>query len=142
MNASKPWSRSWEGEHRGMINQFMGDGFMALFGVGSEADRHADSALETARAMLRRLETLNAKLAARGDPGLAIGIGINTGPAIIGSIGSADRMEFTGIGTTVNVASRIESLNKTLGTTLLLSKATRDALRSHLAPWRHFRRSS
>ena len=50
--------------------------------------------------------------------------------AIVGSIGSAERMEFTGIGTTVNVASRIESLNKTLGTTLLLSKATRDALRS------------
>ena len=119
-----------EGEHGGMINQFMGDGFMAIFGVGGDSDRHADKALETARSMLRRLESLNERLTARGDPALAIGIGINTGPAIVGSIGSADRMEFTGIGTTVNVASRIEALNKTLGTTLLLSQATRDALHS------------
>jgi adenylate cyclase len=117
-----------EGEHGGMINQFTGDGFMALFGVGSDSHNHADKALSTARSMLRRLDRLNLELTQRGQPPLAIGIGLNTGPAIVGSIGSAERMEFTGIGTTVNVASRIESLNKTLGTTLLLSKATRDAL--------------
>ena len=117
-----------EGEHGGMINHFMGDGFMALFGVGSDADSHADKALASGRSMIQRLERLNFDLVKRGHPALAIGIGINTGKAIIGSIGSSERMEFTGIGTTVNVASRIESLNKTLGTTLLLSKATRDAL--------------
>ncbi|MEO5720523.1 MAG: adenylate/guanylate cyclase domain-containing protein, partial [Chthoniobacterales bacterium] len=53
-----------------------------------------------------------------------------TGPAIVGSVGSSERMSFTGIGTTVNVASRIEGLNKTLGTTLLFSQATREALRA------------
>ena len=122
-----------EGEHGGMVNQFMGDGFMTLFGVGSAAGAHADKAVASARSMLHRLERLNLELEQRGHPALAIGIGINTGPAIVGSIGSAERMAFTGIGTTVNVASRIESLNKTLGTTLLLSKATRDALKRTLA---------
>ncbi len=122
-----------EGQHSGMINQFMGDGFMALFGVGTDATDHADQALAAARAMIRRMEPLNASLATRGHPPLAIGIGINTGPAIVGSVGSSQRMEFTGIGTTVNVASRIESLNKTLGTTLLLSEATSKALRTEIA---------
>lgn len=118
-----------EGQHGGMINQFMGDGFMALFGVGTDATAHADQALAAARSMIHRMDPLNASLATRGHPALAIGIGINTGPAIVGSVGSSQRMEFTGIGTTVNVASRIESLNKTLGTTVLLSQATRAALR-------------
>ena len=117
-----------EGEHGGMISQFLGDGFMTLFGVDSQTRDHADAALASGQSMLRRLEGLNADLALRGHPSLAIGIGINTGPAIVGSIGSSERMEFTGIGTTVNVASRIESLNKTLGTTLLLSQATCEAL--------------
>ncbi|MEP6810793.1 MAG: adenylate/guanylate cyclase domain-containing protein, partial [Chthoniobacterales bacterium] len=101
----------------GMINQFMGDGFMALFGVGPNSADHADQALATAQAMLVRLAELNTHLTERGHLALAIGIGLNTGRAIVGSVGSSERMEFTGIGTTVNVASRIESLNKTLGTT-------------------------
>ena len=122
-----------EGQHGGMINQFMGDGFMTLFGVGADTTDHADQALATAQSMLRRLETLNTDLAKRGHPPLAIGIGINTGRAIVGSVGSSERMEFTGIGTTVNIASRIEGLNKTLGTTLLLSQATRAELRTPIA---------
>ena len=117
-----------EGEHGGMINKFLGDGFMALFGAGVEPGAHADDALAAGQAMLRRLESLNVALAAQGEAPIAIGIGLNTGRAIVGSIGSPERMEFTVIGNTVNVASRIESLNKPLGTSLLLSKATRDAL--------------
>ncbi|MEO5720229.1 MAG: adenylate/guanylate cyclase domain-containing protein, partial [Chthoniobacterales bacterium] len=108
-----------EGPHGGMINQFTGDGFMALFGLGADTAGHADKALATACAMLERLEILNVHLVKRGHPALAIGLGLNTGPAIVGSVGSSERMSFTGIGTTVNVASRIEGLNKTLGTTLL-----------------------
>ncbi len=121
-----------EGPYGGMVSQFLGDGFMALFGVGTEAPDHADQAVAAARAMLQQMDPLNASLATRGHPALAIGIGINTGPAIVGSVGSSQRMEFTGIGTTVNAASRIESLNKTLGTTVLLSQATRAALRSEI----------
>ena len=118
-----------EGEHGGMINKFLGDSFMALFGIGSDSRNHADKALAAARSIQRTMERLNAQRAARGEDPIQIGIGINTGPAIVGSIGSPERMEFTVIGNTVNVASRIEALNKTLGTSLLLSKETRDALR-------------
>ena len=117
-----------EGEHGGMINKFLGDGFMALFGIGPNSQNHADDALAAGCSMERALERLNLERVQRGEEPIGIGIGINTGPAIVGSIGSPERMEFTVIGNTVNVASRIESLNKTMGTTLLMSKATRDAL--------------
>ncbi len=117
-----------EGEHGGMINKFLGDGFMALFGVESHAHNHADRAVASGRSMQRALERLNLQRVQLGQDAIAIGIGINTGPVIVGSIGSPERMEFTVIGNTVNVASRIEGLNKTLGTTLLMSKTTRDAL--------------
>jgi adenylate cyclase len=118
-----------EGEHGGMINKFLGDGFMALFGIDSETRNHADEALAAARRLEQRLERLNLELSKRGEEPIRIGIGINSGRAIVGSIGSSERMEFTVIGNTVNIASRIEDLNKTLGTSLLLSKDTRDALK-------------
>jgi adenylate cyclase len=118
-----------EGEHSGMINKFLGDGFMALFGIGSNSGNHADEALAAAGSIQRTMTELNKARTGRGEEAIQIGIGINTGPAIVGSIGSPERMEFTVIGNTVNVASRIEALNKTLGTSLLISKTTRDALR-------------
>jgi adenylate cyclase len=118
-----------EEEHGGMINKFLGDGFMALFGVGALDAPHADAAVQAGRAMLRRLDQLNEELGADGEAPMAIGIGLNTGRAIVGSIGSPERMEFTVIGNTVNVASRVESLTKTVGAALLLTESTRDALR-------------
>jgi adenylate cyclase len=117
-----------EVEHGGMVNKFLGDGFMAIFGAGSSATGHADDAVAAGCSMLRRLKLFNADLIRTNDRPLAIGVGINTGRAIVGSIGSPERMEFTVIGNTVNVASRIEALNKRLGTSLLLSKATKDHL--------------
>ena len=117
-----------ETEHGGMVNKFLGDGFMAVFGTGSAATTHADDAAAAGCSMLRRLELFNADLVRANEAPLGIGIGINTGRAIVGSLGSSERMEFTVIGNTVNVASRIEGLNKALGTSLLLSKATKDHL--------------
>ena len=119
-------------EHGGMINKFLGDGFMALFGVDSGQHDHADKALAAAHDLERRLARLNSDLTRRGEEPIRIGIGINSGRVIVGSIGSPERMEFTVIGSAVNIASRIQALNKTLGTTLLLSRATRDALRQPL----------
>jgi adenylate cyclase len=118
-----------ESEHSGMINKFLGDGFMALFGIGTGNENHADEAFAAACSIQRTLVELNGARSARGEDTIQIGIGINTGPAIVGSIGSPERMEFTVIGNTVNVASRIEALNKTLGTSLLLSEQTRAAMR-------------
>ncbi len=117
-----------EAHHTGMVNKFLGDGFIALFGAGVEGGAHADEALQAAKAMLLRLENLNTQLGARGEAPLAIGIGLHTGPAIVGSIGSPQRLEFTAIGSTVNLASRIEALTKAVGATILLSDATRLAL--------------
>jgi adenylate cyclase len=122
-----------EFEHGGMINKFLGDGFMALFGVEGNRDDHADMALAAGRDLECRLERLNSDLSRRGEQPIRIGIGINSGRVIVGSIGSPERMEFTVIGSTVNIASRIQALNKTLGTTLLLSRATRNALRHPLS---------
>jgi adenylate cyclase len=117
-----------EKQHNGMINKFLGDGFMALFGADVPTDIHADEAVRAAWTMLRRLKELNKELAARGEEPLSIGIGINTGMAIVGSIGWAERRDFTAIGNTVNVASRIEGLTKVVGETVLLSEETRAAL--------------
>ena len=122
-----------EGENGGMINKFLGDGFMALFGIGGGRRDHADDAFAAACSIQNTLERLNSERKARGEDAIEIGIGINTGPAIVGSIGSPERMEFTVIGNTVNVASRIEALNKAMSTSLLISKSTRDALQQAVA---------
>ena len=115
-------------EHGGMINKFLGDGFMALFGIGGSDRNHADEAFAAARSIQKTLERLNGERSARGEDAIQIAIGINTGPAIVGSIGSPERMEFTVIGNAVNIASRLEGLAKMLNLELLISKATRDVL--------------
>lgn len=114
--------------HGGMVNKFLGDGFMALFGIGSGAASHAQQAIDAGLAMLRCLHETCHELEAAGWPGLQIGIGINSGPAIVGSIGSPRRQEYTAIGDTVNVASRVESLTKTVGHHLLITEATKALL--------------
>jgi len=117
-------------EHGGFLNKFIGDGLMIIFGLplsqgGPKQD--ATRALQAALAMLERVNRLNDEQA--GDPTLPklrIGAGIHTGPLMAGSIGSASRQEYSVIGETVNLASRLESLNKTFKTEILLSEATRE----------------
>lgn len=117
-----------EQQHAGMVNKFLGDGFMALFGVGDPSSDHATQAVAAGREMLERLQHINRLLESQGLSPLAMGIGIHTGVAVVGSIGSSRRLEYTAIGNTVNVASRVESLTKELGEPLLLTDATRQAL--------------
>jgi adenylate cyclase len=117
-----------EQRHEGMVNKFLGDGFMALFGVGDQQVNHAALAVAAGQEMLVRVERLNRYLATQGKSPLEMGIGIHTGRAVVGSIGSPQRLEYTAIGDTVNIASRVESLTKGLGEPLLLTDATHAAL--------------
>ena len=115
-----------EEEHRGMVNKYLGDGFMAIFGAGDSGSNHARDAVAAGREILSAVEKLNDDLAAKGRAPIQIGIGIHSGPAIVGSVGSPQRLEFTAIGNTVNIASRIEGLTKTTSRPLLVTAAVRD----------------
>jgi len=115
-----------EEEHRGMVNKYLGDGFMAIFGAGDSGSNHADDAVAAGREILAAVKKLNEDLAAKGRAPIQIGIGIHCGPAIVGSIGSPQRLEFTAIGNTVNIASRVEGLTKATGKPLLVTAAVRD----------------
>src|SRR6266568_904770 len=118
-----------EEEHGGMVNKYSGDGFMAVFGAGDSQSYNAENAVAAGRDILLAVEELNRNLAAGGREPLRIGIGIHSGPAIVGSIGSPQRLEFTAIGDTVNIASRVEGLTKTVAKSMLITEAVRDRLR-------------
>ena len=116
-------------EEGGTITSYIGDGIMALFGAPVEEPAHADRALAAARAMQERLEQFNVWLIEQGvDEGFRMGIGINTGPVMVGNIGSEQRLEYTGIGDTVNTAARLEGMTKGTGFSIFVSDSTRAAL--------------
>jgi adenylate cyclase len=107
----------------GHVNKFLGDGALAVFGAPNDLAGHADAAVNAA-VLIQRL------VAARFAGALRIGIGVNSGVVIAGTIGGGGKLEFTLIGDTVNVAARVEQLTKTTGDAILLTHRTVDALAS------------
>lgn len=112
--------------HGGTLDKYLGDGVLALFGAPYGTERDAVKAVRAAIDMQRSMLSFNQELAAAGQPPIAMGIGINTGPAIVGFIGSDARLDYTAIGDTVNTASRLEHLAKP--GQILISEHTMQAL--------------
>lgn len=113
--------------HRGVIDKYVGDAIMALFGAPLTGPEDAIGAQRAALAMLSALAELNAERRAAGNADWRIGVGLNTGPAVAGTLGSEERWSYTVIGDAVNLASRLESLTKHYGVGIIVSRATREA---------------
>jgi adenylate cyclase len=121
--------------HSGFLNKFIGDGLLVVYGVPLSQGEKVDAAnsVRSALAMLKRVEELNADRPAGDDfPDLRIGVGIHTGLLTSGSVGSSNRLEYSVIGETVNLASRLESLNKDFGTQIILSEATYESVKDEI----------
>jgi class 3 adenylate cyclase len=108
-------------EHGGIIDKFVGDEVMALWGVPEQSENDPTNAIRSAVGIRRRLRDLNTARQRSGREALAVGIGLHCGPAIVGPVGSAERIDFTAIGPTINVASRLQSLTKEKKTDILIS---------------------
>lgn len=115
--------------NQGTLDKFLGDGLMVIFGAPQEDPYQEEHALQTALEMQEQIRLLCEKWKTEGRTPIRIGIGINSGTAIVGNIGSSRRMEYTAIGDTVNLASRLESATKELGAGILLSEYTYNAVR-------------
>jgi len=112
----------------GVVDKFIGDGILCYWGAFGDADRHAGLAARAAARMVAKLAELNDNWRSEGLPELSIGIGVNTGEAVFGNLGAGRKVEFTVLGDTVNVASRLEAMNKEFGTRIILSENTSAAL--------------
>ncbi|MEB3293700.1 MAG: adenylate/guanylate cyclase domain-containing protein [Synechococcales bacterium] len=110
--------------HKGILDKYIGDAIMAVFGSPLPLEDHAWMAVQTAIAMRHRLVEFNHKRRNKAQPEIRIGIGINSDVVISGNIGSSKRMEFTAIGDGVNLGSRLESASKLYGTDIVISENT------------------
>lgn len=116
--------------HGGVIDKFIGDAIMAVFGGVIDLDNPSEKSLKAAEMMQSELKTLNEEWSAKGFPQLQNGIGIHYGEVLQGTIGSKNRKEFTVIGDAVNVASRLEGLTKEYKTSIILSQDSYQQLKS------------
>ncbi len=118
----------------GTLDKFLGDGLMAVFSVPFDLPHHELRAVVVALEMIEAVREFNLRhgLESSGAPPLSIGVGIATGAVVAGNIGSPERMEYTSIGDTVNFAARLESLNKSLGTHIIISEETWRAIRDRV----------
>jgi adenylate cyclase len=111
-------------DHQGTLDKYIGDAVMAFWGAPFEELGHAEKACNTAVEMMERVREMQKKWQAEGKPRLDIGIGVNTGMASVGNMGSALRYGYTALGDAVNLSSRLEGLNKEYGTHILVNETT------------------
>jgi len=116
-------------EHGGVLDKFLGDGLMAVFGSLSNDPGHPRNAVLAALRMQALLGKINGIRAMSGQAPIAIGVGIHTDAAVVGNIGSRKRLEYTVVGDGVNTSSRLQALNKEFGTTILISETTYEAVK-------------
>jgi adenylate cyclase len=111
-------------QHQGVVDKYIGDAVMALFGAPVMANDDAERAVNAALAMEAAMPALNASFAQAGWPALHIGIGIHTGNAVVGNVGSETRLNYTVLGDNVNLAARLENLCKRYQVGIIVSEAT------------------
>ncbi len=114
--------------HNGIVDKFIGDGILAYWGAFTPDHNHAAEASQAALEMIQKVKELNAQWATQGRAPIAIGIGVNTGCVIFGQLGRGKKAEITVIGDPVNLAARLESLNKEFHTSIIISEETRHRL--------------
>jgi adenylate cyclase len=115
--------------HDGTLDKYIGDGVMATFGTPRRGPTDASNALTCAFAMIASVGEWNAARAAAGEPPVRIGVGVHYGPVVLGDIGGPHRFEFAAVGDSVNVASRLERLTRSLHSDLVASDALLTAVR-------------
>lgn len=118
-------------ESQGTLDKYIGDAVMAFWGAPFEEEGHAVKGCTSALEMMQRVREMQKKWAVEGKPHLDIGIGLNTGVASVGNMGSALRYGYTALGDTVNLSSRLEGLNKDYGTHILVNETTYAATKDH-----------
>lgn len=112
----------------GTLDKYLGDGLMAFFGAPLCFDDHVEKAIKAAIEMQQKVDELNRKWEVRGAPPFKVAVGINTGPAVVGNVGSPERMDYTLIGEDVNLASRVEALSKLFETLIVISERSYNML--------------
>ncbi|MEK7525477.1 MAG: adenylate/guanylate cyclase domain-containing protein [Patescibacteria group bacterium] len=110
-------------DQNGVVDKYIGDAIMAFWGAPLPDTNHARRSISSAIEMVQALETFNKEGDAKGDPQIAVGIGINTGDVTIGNMGSERRFDYTVLGDNVNLASRLEGLTKTYGVAIIVSNS-------------------
>jgi adenylate cyclase len=116
--------------HSGTVDKFIGDAIMAIWNAPADDPDHAANACAATLAFLRANDRLNDQFREEGWPSYHTRCGLHTGPAVVGNIGSEDRMNYTALGATVNLAARLEGLNKNYGTQVLVTAALQQRVAS------------
>ncbi len=115
-------------KNNGVVDKYMGDAIMAFWNAPLDQPKHAELACKTCLEMEKRLKQLQKKWTEEGVPPIEIGIGLNTGNAVVGNMGSYERFDYTAMGDTINTGSRLEGLNKQYGTRILISESTKNKI--------------